>query len=150
MPITTTPKSACNANIMLADENGTMRDISGQSNSFSLARSSGIGDFVVFADDFTYRTVCKKDWSVTIKAIYSMGTDDAVTLWDDWWHNHYQQARFVQLNMPNNSIGSRRYDGYVVLESLDLPLEAGEAGPVQVTAVLQGSGELKYGTVTTS
>src|SRR3989304_1492097 len=119
-----------------------MRDISGQSNQANLTRALQLADFVVFGDQNTHRLSCKKDASVSLQAIYSMGTDEAVSILDNWWHNYSGQARYLQINMPDNAIGSRRYEGYFFLENLELPLDASEAGPVQMTASLQVNGQL--------
>jgi hypothetical protein len=150
MAVTSTPQNACDASIYLADETGVMRDISGQSNQVSLPRNINLADFMVFGNAGTYRLACKKDWSVTLQVIFSMSTDEATQLLDEWYDSYYTQARRIQINVPNNSIGSRRYEGYAFLESLEMPLDAGEAGPIQISATLQGNGLLDYSTVTTS
>jgi hypothetical protein len=58
-------------------------------------------------------------------------------------------ARHFRAYMPEDAIGNDVLDGHFVLESFNVPWDAGEAGPVLVTANLLSTGPVTISTVTT-
>lgn len=148
MPTTSTAINACNAAILMAGPTGTMYDISGSSNEFTLDMNKDLGEFKVFGDAWRYRLECGKDATLSLTAVYTRAVNEALDLLRDWFFSG-SGARFIQLNLPSNEVAADRYEGYFMLESLSIPGTSDEAAPIMVAASLRPNGAVTYSTVVT-
>ena len=148
MPATSTPYNACNSAIYLADANGNMINVSGMSNEIGLDRTKVVGEFTVFGDQWTYRLDCKRDSSIDLTVIASDDVNGAFDLLNDWFEG--TGARRIIVYPKAETIGNLRFDGYFVLQSLNIPLKANEAAPIMVKAALKATGAFATAVATTS
>lgn len=148
MPATSNAFNACNAVIYMADANGNMINISGMSNEIAFDRTKLIGEFTVFGDQWTYRLDCKRDSTIDLTIIASEDVNGAFDMLNDWFEG--TGARRFIVYPHEESIGRLRFDGYFVLESLNIPLKANEAAPIMVKAALKATGAFATSVATTS
>jgi len=143
---TTTQISACDVVIRLdTDVDFTLADISGSSNSVTLNRLTQVSDAIrSFGSDFPIRQACGRDADITLRAIYSEDEAEAKQLLNDWYENHNQDRRTLQVDVPNSDPGSDRYTFEVYLASLNMSLESGTPGPVLLEASLKPSGTFTW------
>jgi hypothetical protein len=149
MPVTGTAINGCDAVVLLKDATSVMRNVSGTGNNIKLDLSKDLGDFKVFGDAWRYRLECGKDASLDFDVVYSQDVDGGLDILRDWYFNGHG-ARTIQINLPDNSIGSDRYEMEAMLESLSIPISAEEAGPITVSATLKPNGPVLYSVVTTN
>lgn len=152
MPETSTAINACDVSIHLEDGTGTgtLHDISGSSNSASLSFSQEIADYRVFGTRWKKRMVCAKDATLSLNVVYTTAQNEGLDLLRDWFFGaNSNVARTVRIMVPNDEIGGDDYQGEFLISSMDIPLEADEAGPIMVSAELMPMGEVLYGTIAT-
>ncbi len=137
MTRTTTAIAAIDCIVKLDNAAGTPTDISGSSNSVNLSMKAGVGQFRAFGGQWPSRLVIGKDADLRLEVVYSTTADEAVDLLRDWFFGGDDSARTLQVDVPDGSVGSDRYSGEVVLESLDIPLSAEDDEVVTVTAELK-------------
>lgn len=141
MAETTTALNACDVSVWLDNAAGTLKDISGSSNSMTLNFTKNNGSLQVFGTKWQIRLSCGKDATFTLIAVYSSATDEAADILKNWFFAANEPAlRTLKVYIPDKNVGSDVYSGEFVLESLDVPASSGEAGPIQLTAVLKPSG----------
>lgn len=141
MTQTTTYVNACDASIWLDNIGGTLKDISGSSNTVNMEFIQVIGELSTFQQKWPVRLSCRKDATFTLNAVYSTATDEALDILTDWYFASSPGLRTFTVYVPNKNVGSDKYSGEVVIESLTIPVAADEASPIPVTAVLRPSGE---------
>jgi len=73
--------------------------------------------------------------------VYSTATDEGMDVLKNWFFAATPGLRTLTFYLPDKNVGSDKYSGEVVLESLSIPATADEASPIPVTAVLRPSGE---------
>jgi len=71
MVATSTAINGCDAQILMAGPDGTMYDISGSSNEFTLDFNNVIGDYKVYGSKWPLRLQCGKDASLTLNVVYT-------------------------------------------------------------------------------
>ncbi len=149
MAQTTTHQNACDVVIQLDNDSNVLQDISGSSNEASMAFANDIGELTVFGAQFKNKLVCKTSVTFNLSVVYSTAAAEARALFDDWQFNNLTTNRTLQLNVPDNEIGSFRYQSETALESYDIPLVSGEAAPIIATIVLQNDGAVTQSTIAT-
>src|SRR5512139_865315 len=141
MSQTTTYVNACDASVWLDNSSGTPTDISGSSNSIPMEFVQVIGELSTYQQKWPVRLSCRKDATFTLGAVYSTASDEAVDILNDWFWSTSPGLKTLTVYVPDKNVGSDKYSGEVVLESLAIPVTADEASPINVTAVLRPSGE---------
>jgi len=140
MTQTTTYINACDASIWLDNSSGTLTDISGSSNNISMEFTQIIGELSTFQQKWPVRLSCRKDCTFTLGAVYSTAADEAIDILNDWFWATTPGLRTLTVYLPDKNVGSDKYAGEVVLETLTIPVVADDASPIPVTAVLRPSG----------
>ena len=141
MTQTTTYINACDASIWLDNAAGTLKDISGSSNTIQAEFTQVIGELSTFQQKWPVRLSCRKDATFTLGVVYSTATDEGMDVLKNWYFAATPGLRTLTFYIPDKNVGSDKYSGEVVLESLSIPSTADEASPIPVTAVLRPSGE---------
>ena len=142
MAQTTTSVNACDVALWIDNASGTLKDCSGSSNAVTMNFTKNIGDLRTFQQTWPVRLSCGKDGTFNLVAVYSTATDEAADILKNWYFAANEPAlRTVKVYIPDKNVGSDVYAGEFVMESLDIPASSGEAGPIQLTAVLRPSGE---------
>ena len=148
MAQTTTQFSAKDAQIYLDDAGGDLVELSGSLNKVELDRENKIGEFETFQSDFPVRSVGKKDASLSMDFVASTATDEGKDILDEWYHGGDDSPRTVRVDVPDSSVGSTRYEGEFLLETLNMPLDASDANPVMIKAAFKPSGQVTKTTIT--
>lgn len=144
MAQTTTYVNACDASVWLDTAAGTLTDISGSSNNIVMEFVQVIGELSTYQQKWPVRLSCRKDATFTLTAVYSTAANEAVDILNNWFHASTPGLRTLTVYVPDKNVGSDKYSGEVVLESLSIPVTADEASPIPVTAVLRPSGAWTY------
>lgn len=145
MTQTTTHVNACDAGVWLDNASGTPTDISGSSNACDISLEQNIGDMPTFGTDWPRRKACGRDAKVKLVVIYSTAADEGKDLLVDWFFGaNHKNARTLSIYIPDKNVGSDVYQGEFVLESLEVPVQAGDGKPIAVTANLSVDGTLSY------
>lgn len=148
MAQTTTAINACDAVVQLTDSNGLWFDISGSSNEVTIDITNDVGEVVVFGGQWKISLSCKSAATFALNAVYTTASNEAKDLLIDWQFTN-TGTRILQVNIPDNSIGSDRYQSTVILESLGIPATSGEAAPIIIAASMRNNGEVTFATVAT-
>lgn len=135
MAETQTAVNACNVVILLDNASDVPTDISGSSNTASISMSKETGEYRVFGGNWVKRLDCKKDATISLQVIYTTAANEGLDLLRDWWFTG-SGTRGVWICIPDDSAGSDRYSAECLLTSLDLPVDASEAGPIMVSCEL--------------
>jgi hypothetical protein len=152
MAQTATAINECNVVIRLDNASGTLTDISGSSNAVSLTFSNAVTEFKHYDGDNPTRLLVGQDVAIDIVAVYSTTDDEALDLLRDWSTGAISgtDERTIRISIPDETVGSDRYEAEVIPATLDVPFAADNAGPVVVSATLNGTGDYTVGRVTTS
>ncbi len=142
MPATSTAVNGCGWNIMMADEQGVLRDISGSSNEFSLDFSNELGEYKVFGVRAMNRLECGVDASLELTALYSRALFEAANLIKYW--KELRGRRLFQISGPSNAPGNDRYTGYFLYEKINISVKADDAKPIPVKMTLKPDGDVVY------
>jgi len=148
MAQTTTAINACDAVVQLTNSAGLWIDISGSSNEVSIDIANDVGDVTVFGGQWKNTLSCKSAATFALNAVYTTAASEAKDLLIDWQFTN-TGIRILQVNIPDNSIGSDRYQSNVVLESLGIPATSGDAAPIIIAASMRNDGEVTAATVAT-
>jgi hypothetical protein len=146
MAISTTTINACDVVVKLANDVGTLVDISGSSNTVQIDLTMNIGDKRVFGSRWPARKECGKDTKVRLDVLYSTASGEAMDLLKQWYFSASPGARELHIYLPTSGVGADEYFGTFVLESMSIPATAGEAEPITVSANLSVSGEFRLTT----
>lgn len=148
MPATGTAINGCDAVIRMRDSAGAYRNVSGSSNNFTLDLQNEIGEFKPFGTDWKVRLTCGKDATLQLDVIYSTANDEGFDLIRNLYFTGTGRAD-LQINLPDGSIGSDRYEANYVLESFSIPAQADSADPIMVSSQWRPNGEVTYSVVAT-
>jgi hypothetical protein len=140
MAQTTTAVNACDVVVSLDDDAGTLDDISGSSNQVSMSMSRQVAETFTFDGDWAIKKGCKKAVTISLQAVYSVTDSEATNVLVDWYFNSAGTSRTIQIDVPDSTVGSDRYSGEMTIESLDIPLDASDAGVILVSASLSNDG----------
>lgn len=142
MAQTTTYANACDVVLKVDNSAGVLTDITGSSSQASLSLTRTLGSLVTFEGEWDIVLGCKISGTISVTAVYSTANTEARNILEGWIFNDDggTRLRTVQINVPDDSAGSRRYSGEAVIESYELPLDASSADPIAVTAQLRTSG----------
>jgi hypothetical protein len=146
MPQSTSAINACDVVVRLADDTDVIRDISGSSNDVSIEMSNQIGSANTFSGSWAINKSCKKSAKISLKALYTTDEGEAMDMLKNWYFVT-GGSRTLQINVPDNEIGSDRYSGLMILESMSIGLVADDAAPIPVSASLQNDGEFSLATI---
>lgn len=147
--LTVSDVNACDVGIQLDDKNGALRDISGSSNQVSMDLSQTIGTLWLFGSRFPRRKQCKSDATIAFRAVYTMATLEAMDTLRDWYFNKPSTSKRLQVRIPNGQNGADQYEFQVLLERLNIPVQATNADPILVDATLRPTGQFTYSVVAT-
>lgn len=142
MAQTSTFANACDVVLKADNASGVLTNISGSSNSASLSLSRTLGELTTFEGEWTIVTSCKISGTIALGAVYSTSLTEAREILEEWMWRDGAGApiRTVEINIPDDQIGSIKYTGEATIESYELPVEASSADPIAVTAQLRTSG----------
>lgn len=146
MAATTTSFTACNAVMRLDNNAGTLQDISGNSSSVSMSFDNKIGEYRVFGNQYVQRIQCGKDASVTINGVATTTANEIRDVVESWYFSG-SGLRTFQLNMPDESTGSKRYQVETVLKNFQFDGDASAAEPVMYKIELAIAGAVAYTTL---
>ncbi|HML23519.1 MAG TPA: phage tail tube protein [Aggregatilinea sp.] len=149
MAQTQTAISAVDCIIQLDNASGVLTDISGSSNKVSLSFENGVWEFRPFGNVWKARGVTGKDADASLDAAYTTADGEALALLRDWFFGGDDSPRTLQVNIPDNTPGSDRYQGEFVLETFPLDLDAGADDVVMVSCTLKPNGEVTHEVITT-
>lgn len=136
MTESTTIVNACDVAFWIDDANGVLRDVSGETNQCSMALSRNVGATPVFGSRWPRRRMCGNDCKIDFTVLYSTAANEALDILKDWIMGTDDDPRTVNIFIPDKNPGSDKYYGEFVLESLNIPLMAGEGKPIEVTGSL--------------
>lgn len=139
MAQTTTAVNACDVKIYLDNAAGTPTDISGSSNTCSMAFTNQLGAVRNFGTRWQIRLECGKDATFNLSAVYSTATDEAIDILKNWYFNT-PGNRTLTVYIPDKDVGADVYSCEARLENLNIPVEAGKADPIVVTCALMPNG----------
>ena len=139
MAQTTTAVNACDVAIWLDNASGTQQDISGSTNTASMAFTNQLGAVRNFGTRWMIRLECGKDATFNISAVYSTAQNEAIDILKNWYFNN-PGDRTLTIYIPDKNVGSDVYECEARLENLNIPVEAGSADPIVVTASLKPNG----------
>jgi hypothetical protein len=142
MAQSTTYSNACDVVLRADNASGVLTNISGSSNSATLSLQRTLGELTTFEGEWTIVTSCKISGTISIGAVFSTSLTEARETLEEWiWRDGGgAPIRTVQINIPDDSIGSIRYSGEATIESYELPVDASSADPIAITAQLRTSG----------
>lgn len=149
MTDSTTIINACDASLWVDNASGTLKDISGTSNAMTIALSNKVGDSPVFGSQWPRRKSCGKDCQIDLTILYSTAADEALDILRDWILSNSNAARSFAVYLPDKNVGSDKYSGEFVLESVNIPATAGEGKPIEVKARLLIDAALSHTNVAT-
>lgn len=150
MAQTTTYINACDAEMWLDNEAGTLVNISGSTNNVSMEFTNATGQLSTFGGNgWPVRMCCNKDCTITVGAVYTTANDEALDVLKNWFFGSGCAAKSFVVYLPDKNPGSDKYYGEVILESLSIPVTADEPSPISVTAVLRPTGEFQNTTTST-
>lgn len=150
MAETTSAINACKAQVEIDDGTGSLTDISGSANSFTIDVSRELGDYRTFDGNWVRRLACKKDGGITLNLLYTTSANEAWDLLKDWFFNASgDEKRTIRLTSENGESGADQYEAEVYVESFSIPFEVSEAGPVQISASLMPDGAISLSSLAT-
>jgi len=129
--------NACDAEVFLDDATGVLQDISGSSNSVSFTWDNSLGEFHTFGAPWRAMQECGKAIDVTLNAVYSLPAAEAVAILLDWWYAIPSGRRTLEVNMPDNNVGSDHFEGEYRLDSLQATLDPADPNATIMTAELK-------------
>lgn len=147
MAQTTTAKNACNVVLEVDNASGVLTDISGSSNQASISISTNISEVFTFDGDWGIKKACKSTAQISLSLVYSTTDTEALNIIKDWKFNAPTTSRTVQISIPDNTAGSDQYSGEFVLEGIDIPIDASDAGVILVSASLSNDGAFSVATI---
>jgi hypothetical protein len=147
-PQTTTAINGCDLTVKIDNSSGVLQDVSGTSNQIRMDRSLRISDDVyTFGTKFPIVKTCGKKATISARFIYSQDEAEAIQLLNDWYENHSEDPRTVQIDMPDSLPGSDRYTYEALLENLNVQQEAGDANPTLVEATFRPTGTFSWANI---
>ena len=149
MTQTTTAVNACDVSIWLDNAAGTPTDISGSSNEVTLDFSMNVGELRNFQSRWPLRLMCGKDAKFALVVTYTTASDEAVDILRDWFFQSDPAPRTLAVYIPDKNVGSDKYSGECVMDSLSIPAKSGEGTPIAVSASFLPNGEWSHTTAAT-
>lgn len=131
--------------ISIDNASGTPVDISAQVRSARLGARGNGSSFATLGSQWQNAVVGKSTWTVDLGIYLTDQTTEAYKLLADWFTgSDRRDARTYSHDTPDSEIGSFRYSGEAMLDSLDplTDVDASSNEPQQATARLLGSGAL--------
>lgn len=147
MAQTTTAVNACNVVLQVDNASGTLTDVSGSTNQAGMSFSINTSETNTFEGQWAIKKACKTAVSISVSATYSVTETEALNIFADWFFNSHTASRSVQIDIPDSTVGSDRYAGEFVLESFDVPLDAGDAGVILSSVSLANDGAFTRATI---
>ncbi len=138
MAQTTTAVNACDVVFSVDDIALALIDMSGSTNGVTIDLTRDQAEATTFDGAWKIRLECKKDASISWRALYSTDDTEAIGLLKDWFNNGGDRS--IQLDIPSGAGGNDRYTGEFKLASLNIVANSGDAGPIPVVAELRPNG----------
>jgi len=142
-------KNACDVSIWVDNASGVLTEISNTTNSVAIALSKNVGSTPVFGSKFPRRRMCGSDCQIDFTILFSVTAEEAMDILNDWYFSETEDPRTATIFVPSKNVGSSKYSGEFVLETLNIPLTAGEGKPIEVTGRLLVDGEFTHTTTAT-
>lgn len=143
MPQTTTAVNACDASVWLDDENGTLTDISGSSNTINMEFTNQLGSVSNFATRWPVRLECRKDATFKLTAIYTTAQSEAKDILLNWFFN-FPGNRTLKVYLPDKNVGSDVYTAEVHLATMPITVDASSADPIEISCDLMPEGAVTW------
>lgn len=147
MAQTTTAVNACNVVLSIDNASGVPVDVSGSSNQAGINMTVTTAETNTFDGQWAIKKACKTAASLSVTATYSVTETEGYNILADWIFNSPTTSRSVTIDIPDSTVGSDRYTGEFVLESLDVPLSADDAGVILAAAALSNDGAFVRSTI---
>jgi hypothetical protein len=141
--------NGCDAGIWIDSAAGTPTDISGSSNEYTLDFSMNVGELRNFQSRWPRRLMCGKDAKFAVVVTYTTAADEALDLLRDWFFQSDPAPRTLTFYVPDKNVGSDKYSGEAVLESLSIPVKSGDGAPIAVSASFLPDGAWTHSNVAT-
>lgn len=150
MAQTTSFANACDVVISIDDSNGDLTNVSGSTNNVSMELTRTVGSLTTFEGTWDVVLTCKRSGTITVGAVFSTSATEARELLEGWFFGDDSGPilRTIQIDVPNSSVGSKRYSSECVVESQSFPIDASSADPIALTFQLRTSGALTRTTIT--
>jgi len=104
--------------------------------------SANVGELQTLESQWPVRTECGKDCTVSLTVVYSTATDEGWDVLKNWYFATSPTARTVTLYLPDKNVGSDKISGEFRISELTVPVSAGDANPIAVSATLMSDGEI--------
>ena len=147
MAQTTAAENACDIALSVDNASGTLVNISGSSNTASFTITTNTAEVFTFDGDWGIKKACKSTVTLSITVVYSVTETEGLNILMDWKFNSPTTSRTARIDIPDATVGSDRYEGEFVLESMDVPLDASDAGVILVSASLSNDGTFVRSTI---
>ena len=147
MAPTTTMVSGCNAVVRIDDSGGSLQDMSGSSNKVDIEAMNELGEFKPFGTQWKNRIQCGKDLSLALASVFTEAADEAHDLLSTWFEQDGGAARTIQVSIPDETSGSKRYSGEFLLEKYTMNVDAASPNPVPLQANFKPDGEVTIATI---
>lgn len=134
MTQTVTPSNVFNAQIFADNESGEPTDISGSANNAKLGFKRQIDSAYTFDADYPTPVDLRKDASLELSVMYTRDDNEGRALLEDWYESG--GMRTLSIYVEDDLYYSAEWH----LQQLDIPLAAGDANPVVVTAQFLSAG----------
>lgn len=142
----TTAANACDVFLFLDDGAGALTEITGNANTANLSLNTEVGGYSVFGYRWEKKLACGSSGELTIDIVYDEDADSGYDIVRDWYFGgDYATARSLRIQVPDNA--GEQFDFEVMLSSLELPLDRGEAGPIMVSVTLPIDGDIVHSTI---
>jgi len=140
MARTTTGRNACDVAIWIDDAAGTPTDVSGSMNQARMTFTNTLGEFVVFGYDAVNRLCCGQDGTFELDIWYTTTANEGKDLVFIWYFVTPCTPRTVSIYLPDKNVGSDHIYAEMLIETMDVVADRGDAKPMPVTLRLVPNG----------
>ena len=143
--------NAVNCRIMVARATSlVLTDISGETNTADITFANTLETARVFGGGgYPWRSGGFKDVTVAFTIYYSTALNEGLELLRTWWLTYPDQVRNIQIDVPDDAVGSDRYTLPCKLSDFKVTLNAGTSAPIQCTGTFMLAGTPTVGTIAT-
>lgn len=142
MVMSTTIAAGNNARIMLPKAVSLVQtDISGTANEVTINGTNMLTGARTFGTAWSQQFGGLLDLTVNLTGYYTVTADQVADLLTTWYITYPDQARNIQIDLPNDDVGSKRWTIPAKIETLNIgPISAGTTEPMKITATFKSHG----------
>ena len=123
------------------------QDISGSANNVKLTTTLDTEQTATFDGDWKLTTAGKLSWEISIEALYTEVTSEALD--KIWAALKGAEPKEIVVTPKGGSAGDWTFTGNVIFNSVEIPFDGTAGDPVIITAKGAGTGELVKATAST-